>query len=361
MATTEMMQISALKRSLSFLILGQKGGKNRIQIIDLLRDRPYNINQIAEILELNYRTVKHHIDLLLKHEIISSSKTGGYGDVFFLSPELEGNIQLYEEIVKKMDVSKQLKDFTDSPRFFKNILQKTYDAVIIVDHDWDVFFWNTSAQRMFGYKKTEIIYGPLNIFQDDDSFNEIKKRISKKKRLNDFETTAINKSGNPLHVNLTADPILNKDKKTIGCSILARDITIKRRADIELKTQMDMLEIIMENTGASIAYLDPDFIFINVNSAYAKGTGYNKKELIGKNYFSIFPNKNNKDIFQKVLKTGKAIEVFDKPYEFVDQPDRGVTYWNWTLIPVKNDDGKVVSLVLSLMETTGHVRASDDK
>ena len=360
MTATETMRISEIKQSLSFLLLGQKGGKNRIKIIELLRDRPYNINQIAEKLELNYRTVKHHIDLFLKYDLISSSKTGGYGDVLFLTPELEGNIQLYEEIVRKMDISKQLKNLTDSPKFYRNILKRTNDAVIIVDHEWIVFFWNNSSKRIFGHKTKDILYKELDIFPDNDTFDEIRKKVLKEKRLIDFETEGVNESGDSLILSITVDLVEDKEKNTIGYSILARDITIRKRADIELKRHRDMLEVIMENTGSSIAYLDTDFNFIDVNTAYAKGTGRKKKDLIGKNHFALFPNKDNKKIFQQVLKTGKAIEVFEKPYEFNDQPERGVTYWSWTLVPVKDDDGNVINLVLSLTETTEHVHSDED-
>jgi PAS domain S-box-containing protein len=113
----------------------------------------------------------------------------------------------------------------------------------------------------------------------------------------------------------------------------------------------------MENTGAGIAYLDANFDFISVNSAYVKCSGHKKDELIGHNHFSLFPNKENEAIFKKVRSSGKPIEVFDKPYEFLDQPKRGITYWDWSLAPVKDDSGHVLSLVITLKETTTNVKA----
>ena len=41
------------KRLLWYLFAGSKGGNNRIKIIDLLMERPYNINQLAEALGLD--------------------------------------------------------------------------------------------------------------------------------------------------------------------------------------------------------------------------------------------------------------------------------------------------------------------
>lgn len=355
MTTDQIIQLTALKRNLSFLILGQKGGKNRMEIIALLRDRPYNINQLAEILGLNYRTIKHHIGLLLKFQLISSSRTGGYGDVFFLTPELEGNMQLYDGIVQKMATVKKLQDFTDSPLFFKNVLQHTYEGVIIVDGDWDVFFWNKSASRMFGYADEEIMHGPLNIFSDERTFAEIKERVSKECRVDDMETSAKNKAEELLDISITVDPIQDGKKKPLGYSILTRDITKRKQIEAELARKRNTLEIIMENTGTGIAYLDANFDFISVNSAYAKGSGHKKDELIGHNHFSLFPNKENEAIFKIVRSSGRPVEVFDRPYTFLDQPKRGTTYWDWSLASVKDGTGRVVSLVLTLKETTTNV------
>jgi len=119
-----------------------------------------------------------------------------------------------------------------------------------------------------------------------------------------------------------------------------------------LEQEKNVLEVIMENTGVQIAYLDPEFNFVWVNSAYAKGAGHIVEELIGRNHFDLFPNEENQAIFKKVRDTGKPVEYHDKPFEYKYQPWRGTTYWDWTLVPVKDASGRVQGLVLSLVETT---------
>jgi len=119
-----------------------------------------------------------------------------------------------------------------------------------------------------------------------------------------------------------------------------------------LEQEKNVLEIIIENTGVQIAYLDPEFNFVLVNSAYAKGAGHIVEELIGRNHFDLFPNEENQAIFKKVQDTGKPVEYHDKPFEYKYQPRRGTTYWDWTLVPVKDASGRVQGLVLSLVETT---------
>lgn len=357
MSDIEDMELITLNRTLSFLLLGQKGGENRVKVIELLSKRPFNINQLAAKLDLNYRTVKHHINLLLKHELISSSKTGGYGDVYFLSPQLEGNMQLFNKIIQKMDTVHQLADFTETPHFFKDVMRKTSDGVIIVDVGWDVFFWNESASRIFGYKNEDILHWPLNIFFDKSSFNIINRELVKHDRVDNLDTNGKNILGDRIDISLTIDSIKNGEKKVIGYSILVRDISEKKRIEAKIKIKKDILEIIMENANIGIAYLTDDFKFIIVNTLYAIESGHRKDELIGRNHFDIFPNKENEAIFLEVRNSGESKEVFDKPYSFLDQPERGITYWNWALVPIKDDYGKVTSLVLTLKETTSRVKS----
>jgi PAS domain S-box-containing protein len=115
----------------------------------------------------------------------------------------------------------------------------------------------------------------------------------------------------------------------------------------------DVCAEIVENTDIHLAYLDTDFNFIQVNSAYAKGAGFSKEGLIGENHFRLFPDQENQKIFERVRNSGQPVQFHARPFLYKNDRERGVTYWDWTLKPVLNTSSEVVGLVLSLQEVTG--------
>jgi len=86
-----------MKRLLWYLIAGTRGGINRARIIKCLQKRPYNANQIADNLNLDYKTVRHHLKVLKENKVIVSSGDK-YGVVYFLSSDMENNLSVFEEI-----------------------------------------------------------------------------------------------------------------------------------------------------------------------------------------------------------------------------------------------------------------------
>jgi len=86
---------------LGWLIVGTRGGVTRAQIIKALKETPRNANQLAQLLKMDYRTIRHHLKVLEKNGIITSAGER-YGVTYFLSPEMEENYALFEEILNKI-------------------------------------------------------------------------------------------------------------------------------------------------------------------------------------------------------------------------------------------------------------------
>jgi predicted transcriptional regulator len=93
------------RRLLWYLFAGSKGGENRIKIINLLQDTPLNINRMAEVLDLDYKAVQHHVDVLEKNNLVSRMGEK-YGIMYFVSNYLESNIDTFKEIITKINKSK---------------------------------------------------------------------------------------------------------------------------------------------------------------------------------------------------------------------------------------------------------------
>jgi DNA-binding transcriptional ArsR family regulator len=91
----------SLKYLLGWLIAGTRGGASRAKIIETLKETPQNANQLAKQLEMDYRTIRHHLKVLEKNKIITTAGEG-YGTTYFLSPALEENYEVFEEIENKM-------------------------------------------------------------------------------------------------------------------------------------------------------------------------------------------------------------------------------------------------------------------
>ena len=51
------------------------------------------------------------------------------------------------------------------------------------------------------------------------------------------------------------------------------------------------------------------------------------------------------------------IIAYAKPFEYTEHLERGITYWNWTLQPVKEADGNISGLVFSLVNVTEQEKA----
>lgn len=91
-----------MRKVLWWLIGGARGGKNRFRIIRTIEHEPMNANQLASTLDLDYKTIRHHLDLLVENDIVEVVGDG-YGDMYFLTERMESNLDILESIAASAD------------------------------------------------------------------------------------------------------------------------------------------------------------------------------------------------------------------------------------------------------------------
>ncbi|HMA83441.1 MAG TPA: winged helix-turn-helix domain-containing protein [Candidatus Thermoplasmatota archaeon] len=88
-------------RLLWWLLSGTTGGFNRGRILQALFAQPRNANELANFLEIDYKTIRHHLKVLKKNNLVTTMGSG-YGTMYFPSELLEENKEKFDEIWNKI-------------------------------------------------------------------------------------------------------------------------------------------------------------------------------------------------------------------------------------------------------------------
>ncbi|MDO8535268.1 MAG: PAS domain S-box protein, partial [Xanthobacteraceae bacterium] len=267
--------------------------------------------------------------------------------------------QLNRMLDAQMEAFRQLRENEEAQARLAAIVESSNDAIIGRGRDRTIISWNAAAERILGYTAAEAIGRDLAANYPPDMRQEameIRRLVGTGVSVPYFETVRITKDGRRIDVGLSVSPIRDSNGNTIGTAAIIRDITERKRAEQAAAAQSRLTEAVFSYSVSCLAILDRDFNFIRVNDAYARVCRKDIAEFAGRNHFDMYPS-DAKLIFDEVVRDKRPFETFARPFVFPDQPEREVTYWDWTLVPVLDQRGEVQYLVFSLNEVTERKQA----
>ena len=92
--------VDVMEAVLWYVLTGTRGGPNRVRILRAVDERPRNANRLAEDLDLDYKTIRHHLDVLLENDVVE--KTGdGYGAVYSPTDRARDHWDVVAEIIEE--------------------------------------------------------------------------------------------------------------------------------------------------------------------------------------------------------------------------------------------------------------------
>jgi PAS domain S-box-containing protein len=125
----------------------------------------------------------------------------------------------------------------------------------------------------------------------------------------------------------------------------SRDVTERKRRALEL-------EALFEGNRTPMAYLDRRFVYVRVNVAAAEALGVTKDELIGKDHFALYPSHHFRRILERVRDTRAPFVALGERIRIAGRPERGATYWNWSVAPIEDEAGAVAGVLVSAVDVT---------
>ncbi len=241
-----------------------------------------------------------------------------------------------------------------------SIVESSEDAVFTKDLNGVITSWNQGAECVYGFTAVDAIGQPVSMLipeSQSGEFEEMLEKVRRGERVEHFTTVRQRKDGRRINVSLSISPVRDAAGEIIGSSCIARDITAEIQDRRQLTEAHQLLESIFENTHLLLAYLDPELRFVRVNRAYAAADHNEPSYYPGKAHFDLFPNDENEKIFKSVVETGEPHYEAAKPFTYAAHPERGVSYWDWSLTPVFDIEGKVSGVILSLQDVSERLQS----
>ncbi|MBF0381329.1 MAG: PAS domain S-box protein [Magnetococcales bacterium] len=244
-----------------------------------------------------------------------------------------------------------------SEEHFRMLVETTSDWIWEIDTKANFKYVSPGVIDVLGYDPKELIgkKSGFDLMPHDDA-NKAREEygllLSKAQPFDAMININVHKDGHKVFMESSGRPFFDNSGNLLGYRGVDRDITERLRAEKELQKSNLFMEQLFNITHFSIAFLDPAFNFIRVNQSYADSCGYQPDYFPGKNHFVMYPNSENEAIFRQVVETGEPFTILAKPFEFPDHPEWGISYWDWTLTPIKNSANEVEWLIFALVNVT---------
>jgi len=198
------------------------------------------------------------------------------------------------------------KKWVESDKNFHLFANRLRDAIVIVDHEGRVAYWNPAAEHLFGYTMEEVLEKDVHQLLAPDRYRGDYERglqnFNKTGRGdalgNVLELKALTKSGKEIPVELSLSA-LELDGK-MGAVAVIRDISGRKKMEKQLRDSEEKLTNALEalNIGRC---LTKNRTILWVNNSFSKMLGYAPEELIGKSTRTLYKTKEEFDRVGSIL------------------------------------------------------------
>ncbi len=215
-----------------------------------------------------------------------------------ISPIRDNNGIIIHYVAIRDDITDQKQqevELRENEEKLRSITDSASDAIVMVDHEALVRFWNPSAEKILGFKKEEILgknFFDMVVPQEYKEKFEIQSfdgRFPKELLGSGFEISVLQKNGGEIPIESSFSSVrLQGHWNTIA---IIRDISERKQAEQEINMLAHAIKSISE--AVSVTDLNDNIIF--VNNAFIKTYGYSRDELIGKHISLIRTEEMQKD------------------------------------------------------------------
>ena len=239
------------------------------------------------------------------------------------------------------------RDFFESKRNFQLLVEGITDyAICMLDLKGNIINWNAGAQRIKGYKASEIVGRHFSVFYPpEDREAGLPARaleIARKEKHFLAEGWRLRKDGTKFFASVVIDPIYEK-RRLVGYAKITRDITERQQALADLNASESQFRLLVSGvTDYALYMLTPAGIVANWNAGGERIKGYAPEEIIGQNFSRFYTPAD-----QAAGRPARALKIAEETGHYEEEGLRvrkdGSFFWASVVIdPIRDSDGRLL-------------------
>ncbi|MDY6912019.1 MAG: PAS domain S-box protein, partial [Chloroflexota bacterium] len=209
-----------------------------------------------------------------------------------------------------------------SEEHFRTVAQTANDAIVSIDANTNIFFWNHAAEVIFGYSADEMLGKSLayiipaqfhdsfyNSFSNWDSSNMAMQLSKAPGRV--IEMSGTRKDGTEFPAELSISEWYIEESRFF--TTIVRDITERKKAEGALRESEANFRGIAERSFDGIITINREQQFVYVSPAITRIHGYQPEEMLHRTFWDFLPESelpHVQEAFRKVL-NGFNVEALE--------------------------------------------------
>ncbi len=230
---------------------------------------------------------------------------------------------------------------------FRQFVDAVQDyAIFMLDASGRVMSWNIGAERIKGYRRSEILGHHFSRFYPSEDLRSGKPQklldIAEKTGRAEDEGWRVRKDGTRFWARVTITAIRNESGELIGFGKVTRDLTEQKRAELILHRQEERFHLFVHGVqDYAMFMLDPEGYVTTWNLGAERIKGYTAAEIIGQHFSCFYPA----DVREEKPKW--VLEMAARRGRFEDEGWRvrkdGSKFWaNVATTAIRDEDGRLV-------------------
>jgi diguanylate cyclase (GGDEF)-like protein/PAS domain S-box-containing protein len=171
-----------------------------------------------------------------------------------------------------------------------SVVESSGDLINTINMEGNITSWNPGAERITGYTSEEILGKNAAIIVPRGHEEEVWQNLGTIREgctIGPVDTVMRRKDGSGIDVSLTLTPIRNSDGEVVGAAAIARDISQRKQAEMQLRDSEERYRATFEQAAVGIVHASLEGQYLRCNARFAEIIGYPPEEVPGLSFQQI--------------------------------------------------------------------------